>query len=245
MSKLGLLGRNISYSFSKTHFTDKFKNENLPYTYENFDIESISEFPTVLKNNPDLVGLNVTIPYKEQIIPYLDEVSKKAKKIGAVNTIKISKSGRLTGYNTDAYGFKHSIGPLLKPHHNQALILGTGGASKAVAYTLNELGITYAYVSRTRNDIAKFTYSELTDSIVKAYPIIINCSPVGTHPNVNECPNIPYNGVTKDHLLYDLIYNPLQTKFLICGEIQGAITCNGLEMLELQAAKAWEIWNLI
>lgn len=243
MPKFGLLGRHISYSFSKAHFTKKFENEGLPFTYENFDIDTISEFPSILKNNPDLLGLNVTIPYKEQIIPFLDNLDIKAKDIGAVNTISISKSGKLTGYNTDCYGFKKSIIPFLKPHHKNALILGTGGASKAVAYTLKELNINYEYVSRTSSGLAKFTYSDLTESIINLYTVIINCTPVGTHPNMNDCPNIPYNGISKDHLLYDLIYNPLQTKFLAEGESKGAKTCNGLKMLEFQAEKAWEIWN--
>ena len=244
MPKFGLLGRHISYSFSKAHFTKKFENEGLPFTYENFDIESISEFPSILKNNPDLLGLNVTIPYKEQIIPFLDELGLKAKNIGAVNTISISKSGKLTGYNTDCYGFKKSIKPYLKPHHKNALILGTGGASKAVAYTLKELNINYEYVSRTSNSLSKFTYSDLTESIINSHTVIINCTPVGTHPNINDCPNIPYKSISKDHLLYDLIYNPLKTKFLNLGESKGAKTCNGLKMLEFQAEKAWEIWNL-
>lgn len=243
MPKFGLLGRQISYSFSKAHFTKKFENEGLPYTYENFDIDTISEFPLVLKNNPGLVGLNVTIPYKEQIIPFLNNLDLKAKEIGAVNTITISKSGKLTGYNSDYYGFKKSIEPYLKPHHKNALILGTGGASKAVAYTLKELNINHEYVSRTSNRLAKFTYSDLTESIINSHTIIINCTPVGTHPNINNYPNIPFNGISKDHLLYDLIYNPLQTKFLALGESKGAFTCNGLKMLELQAEKAWEIWN--
>jgi shikimate dehydrogenase len=244
MPKLGLLGKNISYSFSRTHFTQKFENEGLPFTYENFDIESISEFPSVLKNNPDLVGLNVTIPYKEQIMPYLDDIDAKARVIGAVNTIAISESGKLKGFNTDSYGFKKSIEPLLKPHHKRALILGTGGASKAVAYTLKELNIDFDYVTRTPNSLAEFTYSDLTESIINSHHIIINCTPVGTHPNINECPNIPYGGISKEHLLYDLIYNPLQTKFLSCGGSKGATTCNGLKMLELQAKRAWDIWNL-
>jgi shikimate dehydrogenase len=244
MPKLGLLGKQISYSFSKTYFATKFKNEQLPHTYDNFDIDSILKFPEVLKNNPDLVGLNVTIPYKEAIIPYLDEISKKAKKIGAVNTIYFSPSGRLKGYNTDCYGFKNSIIPLLQSHHKNALILGTGGASKAIAYTLQQLHINYEYVSRTPNNIAKYTYSNLTVDIIKAHSIIINCTPVGTHPNLNECPNIPYEGISKVHLLYDLIYNPLQSKFLNLGEANGATTSNGLKMLELQAEKAWSIWNL-
>ena len=243
MPKFGLLGRHISYSFSRAHFTKKFENEGLPFTYENFDIESISEFPLVLKNNPDLVGVNVTIPYKEQIIPFLDKLDNKAKVIGAVNTISISKSGKLIGYNTDCYGFKKSIGPYLKPHHKNALILGTGGASKAVAYTLQELNIDFEYVTRTSNSLAKYTYSNLTESIINSHSVIINCTPVGTHPNINAYPNIPYNGISKDHLLYDLIYNPLQTKFLAFGKSKGAKTCNGLKMLEFQAEKAWEIWN--
>jgi len=244
MLKLGLIGRHISYSFSKAYFTQKFENEGLSYTYENFDIEAITEFPSILKGNPDLVGLNVTIPYKEQIIPFLDDLSKKASDIGAVNTISFSPSGRLTGHNTDSYGFKMSIEPFLKPHHKRALILGTGGASKAIAFALRELSIEYDYVSRTPNHLAKFGYSDLTKDIIDSYPIIINCTPVGTYPNVNNFPDIPYDNVTKNHLFYDLIYNPLQTKFLNFAEQKGAVICNGLKMLELQAEKAWEIWNL-
>lgn len=244
MPELGLIGRHISYSFSKAYFTQKFENEELPLSYENFDIETISEFPSILKNNPDLAGLNVTIPYKQQIIPYLDSLSKEATEIGAVNTIVISSSGKLTGHNTDAYGFKKSIEPFLKPHHKNALILGTGGASKAIAFTLKELGIPYQYVSRSYNNHAKYMYSDLTEEIICSYQVIINCSPVGTYPNVNEFPNIPYDAISENHLIYDLIYNPLQTKFLFLAEQKGAVTCNGLKMLELQAEKAWEIWNL-
>ena len=243
MPKLGLIGKDISYSFSKAYFTTKFENEELPFFYENFDIKDISQFKNVLKNNPDLLGLNVTIPYKEQIIPYLDSLSKRAEKIGAVNTIKITSDKTLKGYNTDYYGFKKSIKPFLKPHHKKALILGTGGASKAIAYTLERLNIPFDYVSRTSSKKTKFTYDDLNETIISSYPIIINCTPIGTHPKVNECPNIPYDGITKDHLLFDLIYNPIQTKFLICGEIKGATTCNGYSMLEFQAEKAWKIWG--
>lgn len=243
MPKFGLVGKNISYSFSKAHFTAKFENENLHYTYENFDIEHISKFPKILENNKDIIGLNVTIPYKEQVIPYLDKLHKTAQKIGAVNTIKRYPSGKTKGFNTDYYGFKKSIQPFLKPHHKTALILGTGGASKAIAYALNKLKINFDYVSRSSNPIAKFLYSDLTEDIIKNHHIIINCTPIGTHPNVNECPDIPYDGITKEHLLYDLIYNPIQTKFLICGEIKGAKICNGSKMLEYQAEKAWEIWT--
>ena len=244
MLNFGLIGKNISYSFSKTYFTEKFEKEELDYCYHNFDIDDISQFPSLIKDNPNILGLNVTIPYKEAIIPYLDDLNNIAREIGAVNTIKIDASGKLKGYNTDYYGFQSSIGPLIKPHHQKALILGTGGASKAIAYGLKKLSIPYDFVSRNENDLAKFTYKSLTEAIIKSYQIIINCTPIGTHPNVNECPNLPYDAIGKDHLLYDLIYNPIQTKFLICGEIQNATICNGFSMLELQAEKAWEIWSM-
>lgn len=243
MSKFGLIGKNIDYSFSRSHFSEKFQREGLPYTYQNFDLEQISQFPDVLKQHPDLKGLNVTIPYKEAIMPYLDELSKIAEQIGAVNTIKLSSSGKLKGYNTDYYGFEQSIQPFLKPHHKQALILGTGGASKAVAFTLKKHKISFDYVSRQSNSKAKYSYADLTEDHIRAHSLIINCTPLGTHPNVNACPDIPYDGITKSHLLFDLIYNPIQTKFLMCGEIQGATICNGAHMLEYQAEKAWDIWT--
>jgi len=244
MSRLGLLGKDIAYSFSRGYFKTKFEAEQLPFTYENFDIDNISIFPKLLQDNHDISGLNVTIPYKEKVIPYLDKLDKKAKKIGAVNTITINSKGQLKGYNTDCYGFKNSIKPFLKKHHKKALILGTGGASKAIAYTLKKLNIKYDYVSRTTKSNVKFTYDNLTIEDIKNYKIIINCSPVGTHPNINSCPKIPYDGITDQHLLYDLIYNPEETKFLKLGKTQGAQICNGLKMLELQAEKAWRIWNL-
>ncbi len=244
MPNFGLIGKNISYSFSKTHFTTKFETEGIDYSYENFDIDDISQFPSILKRNPDLLGLNVTIPYKQAIIPYLDELTSTALEIGAVNTIKITRSGKLIGYNTDHYGFEKSIQPLLKPQHDKALILGTGGASKAVAYALKQFNIPYDFVSREANAEAKFVYEDLTEELIKSYPIIINCTPIGTHPNVNECPTIPYDGISNGHLLYDLIYNPIQTKFLICGEIKSATISNGFSMLELQAEKAWDIWSM-
>lgn len=240
----GLIGKNISYSFSKTHFTAKFENEDIDYAYENFDIDAISQFPSILKNNPDLLGLNVTIPYKESIIPYLDELDDMAKEIGAVNTIKIDSSGKLKGYNTDYYGFEKSLELLLKPHHRRALILGTGGASKAIAFALKNLNIAFDFVSRQPESDVKYCYEDLRENILKSYQIIINCTPLGTFPNVNECPDIPYDAISSEHLMYDLIYNPIQTKFLICGEIQGADISNGFSMLELQAEKAWEIWSM-
>ncbi|MCF7567808.1 shikimate dehydrogenase [Sabulilitoribacter arenilitoris] len=245
MNKLGLLGKNISYSFSKTYFKKKFDKEHIKdTTYENFDIESIDLFPSIIKNTKDLKGLNVTIPYKEQVIPFLDKLNKKAKAIGAVNTIKITKKGNLIGYNTDCYGFKKSLKPFLKTHHKKALILGTGGASKAIAYSLKELDIDYSYVSRTASKNVQFTYDTLSKNSIKNHQIIINCSPLGTFPNVNDCPNIPYKAISKTHILFDLIYNPEETKFLNHGKTNGATTINGLKMLEFQAEKAWSIWNL-
>ncbi len=243
MRKFGLIGKNISYSFSKTYFTDKFKKEGITdASYQNFDLQNIEEFEDIIKNNPKIAGLNVTIPYKEEVIPYLNKLNKKAQAIGAVNTIRITKKGNLKGYNTDYYGFKKSIKPFLETHHKKALILGTGGASKAIAFTLKELKIDYKYVSRTKNH-DNFIYDELDESIINQYHIIINCSPVGTHPNIDESPKIPYSALSNQHLLFDLIYNPAETLFLKQGKKQGAKTCNGLKMLELQAKKAWEIWN--
>lgn len=241
--KFGLVGKHISYSFSRGYFADKFQREALPHTYVNFDIESIEELDEIIKTTPNLKGLNVTIPYKETVIPLLDELNKRARKIGAVNTVKITKKQKLIGYNTDYYGFKNSLKPHLKKHHKRALILGTGGASKAIAYALKKLKIKFDYVSRSQKKGVKFLYSEITEDIISSYHIIINCTPIGTFPNVNQCPDIPYDAITKKHILYDLIYNPEQTKFLRCGEIKGATTINGLEMLQLQADKAWEIWN--
>lgn len=245
MNRLGLLGKNISYSFSKTYFKKKFENENIDdTTYKNFDIEHINLFPSIVKNTKGLKGLNVTIPYKEVVIPYLDKINKKAKEIGAVNTIKVTKKGKLVGYNTDCYGFKKSIEPLLKPHHKNALILGTGGASKAIAYSLKQLNIDYSYVSRTASKHVDYTYETLTEQVISQFQIIINCSPLGTFPDIDNCPDIPYEAIKESHILYDLIYNPEQTKFLKLGQKKGATTANGLNMLKLQAEKAWSIWDL-
>lgn len=241
-TSFGLIGRNISYSFSKTYFDNKFNLMNLSgYSYENFDLPSLKEFPTLIKRNNALRGLNVTIPYKEEIIPYLDSLDKKAKRIGAVNTIKFTKDG-LKGYNTDVYGFKKSIQPFLTEWHKKALILGTGGASKAVAFVLNELGISYKYVSR--NPIGdQIGYSDLNKEIISTHTVLVNCTPLGTFPNTEVKPDIPYQFLTSKHLLFDLIYNPEKTAFLLTGEQRGAIISNGGKMLELQAEKAWQIWN--
>lgn len=243
MAKFGLIGKNIDYSFSKSHFSEKFKNEGLKHTYENFDIDSIDKFPEIISSTKRLRGLNVTIPYKEAVIPYLSKLHKTAKKIGAVNTIKILKTGKLKGYNTDYYGFKKSIEPHLKSHHKRALILGTGGASKAIAYALKKLGIKYKYVSRRAAESDVFTYNSLTENDVKAYQVIINCTPLGTYPNTNECPDIPYDAINETHLVFDLIYNPEESKFLTISKLKGATICNGSKMLELQAEKAWRIWQ--
>lgn len=245
MHKLGLLGKNISYSFSRNYFKNKFEKENITgVSYENFDIETISSFPEIIKNTKGIKGLNVTIPYKEDVIQYLDKLNKKAKAIGAVNTIKITKKGKLVGYNTDCYGFLNSVKPLLKKYHKKALVLGTGGASKAVIYTLKEKGIKCHYVSRTASKKVKYTYGDLNETIISKYQIIVNCTPLGTFPNIEDCPNIPYEGITKKHILFDLIYNPEETKFLRLGREKGATTINGLKMLKLQAEKSWSIWNI-
>lgn len=241
-NRFGLVGKNISYSFSKGYFAQKFKELDLEYhTYENFDLKQIEYFKQLIANNTELKGLNVTIPYKEAIIPYLRSLNKKAEKIGAVNTIKFTKKG-LKGYNTDIYGFKKSIIPFLKKRHKKALILGTGGASKAIAFVFTELGIDFKYVSRNPSN-NQISYESLDEIILKDYLVIVNCTPIGTYPNTEERPNIPYELITGKHLLFDLIYNPEKTSFLKKGEAQGAIICNGLRMLELQAEKSWKIWN--
>lgn len=243
MARFGLIGKDIDYSFSRSHFSKKFKNEGLKHTYENFDIDTIDKFPEIINSTKKLRGLNVTIPYKEAVIPYLTKLHKTAKKIGAVNTIKITKKGKLIGYNTDYFGFKKSIQPHLKPHHKKALILGTGGASKAIAYALKTLNIEYKYVSRKATSNNVFGYNSLTKKDIHSHQIIINCTPLGTYPKTNECPDIPYDGIEKTHLVFDLIYNPEETKFLNIAKLKGATTCNGSKMLELQAEKAWRIWQ--
>ncbi|UYW00403.1 shikimate dehydrogenase [Flavobacterium agricola] len=238
----GLVGRNISYSFSPKYFKNKFKNLDLKnYKYKIFDLENIKEFEGIL-DNKNVHGLNVTIPYKEEIIPFLDKLNKHAKIIGAVNTITISKKGKTTGYNTDFVGFKKSLQPLLMPYHNKALILGTGGASKAVAYALKKLNIEYDFVSRTPNEY-QLGYHELNKKIFNEYQIIINTTPIGTHPNVDKAPDLDYSLFTNKHIAYDLVYNPEITKFLSLAQKHGAVGKNGYEMLELQAEKAWKIWN--
>lgn len=239
----GLIGKDITYSFSKDYFTQKFKQLGLiDSAYTNFDMAKISEFDELLNRHNNLKGLNVTIPYKQAIIPYLDSLSKKARQIGAVNTIRITQNNKLKGYNTDWYGFYHSLKPLLKKQHTQALILGTGGASKAIEYALSKLGITYTFVSRTKQE-GVFLYEELNQEILANHPLIINTTPLGTFPFIEDKPAIPYQFITAQHLVYDLIYNPEKTAFLRVAEENQASIKNGREMLVLQAEKAYKIWS--
>jgi len=246
MDKYGLLGYPLKHSFSKNYFNEKFISENINAEYTNFEISSIEEFRNVLKENPTLKGLNVTIPYKEQIIPFLNDLSPDAKEIKAVNVIKFIRNKgklKLIGYNTDIIGFKQSLEPLLKEHHKKALILGTGGSSKAVYHGLRQLGIKAVFVSRNKlKDV--LMYKDLDENIMRQYTVIVNCTPVGMFPKIDESPNIPYEFLTPDHLLYDLLYNPDETLFLKKGKTAGAVVKNGLEMLLLQAFASWEYWQL-
>jgi shikimate dehydrogenase len=243
MRHFGLIGFPLSHSFSKGYFAAKFEKEGITdAVYDTYPIPEIGEFPNLTQKIEGLVGLNVTIPYKEQVIPFLDELHPAAAAMGAVNTI-LFKNGKSKGFNTDVYGFQKSLEPLLKAHHTHALVLGTGGASKAVVYALNELGISWKYVSRTGNE-TQLSYQDLTPEIIAQHTLIINTSPVGMYPNVSDCPEIPYDAIGSQHLLYDLVYNPAETLFLTKGKAQGAEIKNGLEMLHLQAERAWEIWSL-
>ena len=241
----GLVGKNISYSFSKTYFSTKFKELRLAnHQYVNFDLEKIEEFSKVVHEFKFVLkGVNVTIPYKQEVFLYLDKVHKTAKKVGAVNTIRVTKKGRLQGYNTDVYGFQNSITPLLQEHHKKALILGTGGASKAVAYVFKQVGITYLKVSRDAKKKKEISYEEVNKGILNDHTIIVNCTPLGTFPNLDQKPTIPYEFIDNRHLLYDLIYNPEETAFLSEGKKRGAQIKNGYEMLKLQAEESWRIWN--
>lgn len=237
----GLIGKNIDYSFSRKYFTEKFSIENLKCEYRNFDIPDIEKFPSIIREN-GVAGFNVTIPYKEAIIPYLDQLDTHSEKIKAVNTIKLEKNGSLTGYNTDYWGFLEALKPHLKPHHKKALILGTGGASKAIAYALELLRIDYKFVSRKpeENQIA---YSDIDGEILGNYHLIINCTPLGTFPDIDISPNVPFQFISEKHLVFDLIYNPSETKLMRLAAENGAKTLNGLQMLIFQAEKAWKIWN--
>ena len=249
MDTYGLIGFPLKHSFSAKFFAEKFHREGIDAEYLNFEIEDIHEIRRVILFHQHLKGLNVTIPYKEKVLPFLHDISPEAEKIGAVNAIKVDRKPgdmyfyRLTGYNTDYIGFRDSLLPLLNPAiHRKALILGTGGASKAVAQALQDLHISWQYVSRTPGE-NRLTYDLLTPEVMSTHQLIVNASPVGTFPHSDVCPDIPYQLLTADHLLYDLVYNPEETLFLKKGKSQGTVTKNGREMLEIQAAAAWEIWN--
>lgn len=248
MEKYGLIGYPLGHSFSRKFFTEKFQAEGTDAEYLNFEIPEATMLLDVVRNNPELRGLNCTIPHKQAIIPMLDEMSDEAHRIGAVNVIRITrKKGKngdfhLKGFNSDIIGFMDSIRPLLKPCHKKALVLGTGGASKAICVGLDKLGIEWKYVSR-RPAEGQFTYDDLTPAIIQEYPVIVNCSPVGMYPKVDDCPTLPYEAMTSQNLLFDLVYNPLETCFMKRGAEHGATVKNGLEMLHLQALASWEFWH--
>ncbi len=245
MDKYGLIGYPLKHSFSIGFFNEKFKSENIDAEYINFEIPSMDDLPEVLEENPELKGFNITIPYKEKVIPYLDEIDKDALAIGAINVVKVARQKnkyKLIGYNSDIIGFSNSIEPLIEKHHRKALILGTGGAAKAIFQGLKNLGIESKFVSR-RKQPGMLIYEELTPEIMDEYKLIVNCTPIGMYPNVDVCPDIPYEYLTPNHLLYDLLYNPDTTLFMKKGIRQGALVKNGLEMLLLQAFAAWDIWN--
>jgi len=246
MTQYGLIGFPLTHSFSQRYFTEKFARENIQDSrYDLFELPDVAALPGLLQM-PGLRGLNVTIPHKQAVLPFLSRLDPSAEKVGAVNVIRIEKDGSLTGFNSDYYGFRQSLQDWLTllgraAEGLQALILGTGGASKAVAAALTDMTIPYRYVSRTGTDTT-LTYSQLPD-VINQYQLLINCSPVGTYPHTDEAPAIPYDQLTDRHLLYDLVYNPAQTGFMKRGQERGVATHNGLRMLELQAEKAWEIWQ--
>ncbi len=241
--KYGLIGFPLSHSFSKGFFAEKFAKEHIVNTqYENYPIESVDQFHQLWQQEPQLEGMNITIPYKKAVIPFLDHTSTVVNAINACNCIR-KYNGKLYGYNTDVIGFEKSLQPFLQPHHQKALILGTGGAAAAVAWVLQKLGISFKYVSRSSNGEEVISYEALNNTILHEHLLIINTSPVGMYPHVNEAPNLNYEALTDKHHLYDLIYNPAETLFLTKGKERGASIQNGLEMLHLQAEASWEIWN--
>lgn len=245
MDKYGLIGFPLGHSFSKSFFNEKFQNEGIDAEYINFEIKGIDELPEVLATNPELRGLNVTIPYKEKVLSFLDYISVEARAIGAVNVIRVDHKGDdvlLKGYNSDVIGFTKSIEPLLETFQKKALILGTGGASKAINYGLKSLGLETVLVSRFERP-GTIQYKDITPDVVKEYNVIVNCTPSGMFPHYDECPDLPYEALDNHNLLYDLIYNPDETLFMKKGRERGAQTKNGLEMLLLQAFASWDFWN--
>lgn len=253
MTEYGLIGYPLGHSFSRQFFTEKFRNEGIDARYLNFEIPTVDGLKDIIREHPLLCGLNVTIPHKQAVMPLLDEISEEARQIGAVNVISIRRKAAgagnasddaiiLKGYNADVIGFSDSIRPLLKPWHKKALVLGTGGASKAVVYGLKSLGVEPVNVSRTPKS-GMLGYSDLSEEVMREHTVIVNCTPLGTWPKTDACPDIPYNLLTDRHLLYDLVYNPELTLFLKRGQEHGATTKNGLEMLHLQALASWRFWN--
>lgn len=245
MDKYGLIGYPLGHSFSIGYFNEKFQNEGIDACYINFEIESIEELREVIDRNPELRGLNVTIPYKQKVIPYLDEISQEARAIGAVNVIRVTHKGKnvhLKGYNSDVIGFTQSIEPMLEKCHKKALILGTGGAAKAIDYGLRSIGLETVFVSRYERP-GTIQYHKLTPDDIKEYNVIVNCTPAGMYPKADTCPDLPYEAMDRNTLLYDLIYNPDETLFMKRGKQFGATVKNGLEMLLLQAFASWEFWN--
>ena len=248
MEQYGLIEYPLGHSFSQRFFTKRFEEDGRDAAYLNFEIPEGRMIVDVVREHPDLRGLNCTIPHKQAIIPYLDELDETAREIGAVNVVRITrcpgKNGEfyLTGFNSDIIGFTDSLRPLLKPHHRQALVLGTGGASKAVCVALDRLGIRWKQVSRSPRP-GQFTYADVTADTVRCYPLIINCSPLGMYPHTDTCPDLPYEALGPDNLLFDLVYNPVDTLFMERGAAHGATVKNGLEMLYLQAIASWKFWN--
>lgn len=247
MKQFGLIGYPLTHSFSEKYFQEKFRRENIvDSNYKLFPLQQIEQFPELIRNNLSLCGLNVTVPFKESVINYLDQLDDVAREIGAVNCIKTTKTAKgtqLIGYNTDAFGFENSLKPHLKPWHQHALILGTGGSAKAGAYVLKKLGITFTFVSRNPKNIATIGYSDLSKSRIQDHLLIVNTTPLGMFPEIQDFPKIPYDYLGTQHLLFDLIYNPEQTQFLKKGKLQGASILNGLEMLHIQAEKSFVVWD--
>ena len=244
MKTYGLIGRSLGHSFSEKYFSEKFQKENIQgCQYLNFEMENLQKEIPALKKNPELKGLNITIPYKTEIISFLDEMSDECRQINACNCIKI-KDGKWFGFNTDVIGFEKSFIPHLKPYHKKALVLGTGGSSNAVAYVLQKLDIDFLKVSRRENQSPSvISYEDISEEKMKEFEIVINTTPLGTFPNVNECPPLPYESVSNQHYFFDLIYNPSKTLFLSLAEKHGAIIENGSQMLAIQAEESWKIWN--
>jgi shikimate dehydrogenase len=245
MKQFGLLGKSLAHSFSKSYFEEKFKNNGLKgCSYKNFEIDKIEKVHQLVKDNLDLVGFNVTIPYKESIIPFLSSLDKNADSISSVNTVLVNRKDlSLKGFNTDYIGFKQSIKPFLELQHTHALVFGNGGSSKAIAYALKQLGIKYFIVTRTPKEANEIAYSDLDEHSISRYKLLINTTPLGMFPNEDASIDIPYKGIGEQHLVYDLIYNPSETQFLKKAKQEGAICMNGIDMLQLQAEASWEIWN--